>query len=390
MQHSLFSPRLLATAIAGVAIVLLSGCESMNFSLSKKVDYKSVAAVSPLEIPPDLSTPGYDDRYQVANALGAGTQRPVTSRPNEVLPANPDARLVRAGNERWLVVKATPEQVWSALKAFWIANGYAIAVEQPPLGIMETDWSETKVESPDNWLSRWANKYVSFAVDSYKRDKFRTRIEYGLEPNTIEIYISHRGSEQQPRKFTNSSAEDWNWVPSPPNARLEAEYLERLKFAFSAKTEPTPQATASAASASGAMPVATAPIREDRAFIDRTPAGTVLMVEDSYDRAWRRVGLALDRTGFTVVDRDRSKGLYFVRYSNPDIDKKKDESWVASMQSYLQFWKTSDKDKVAEQYRVVVTQADPHSVVTVQNPAGAPDRTANSEKILALLQDQLK
>jgi outer membrane protein assembly factor BamC len=116
---------------------------------------------------------------------------------------------------------------------------------------------------------------------------------------------------------------------------------------------------------------------------------TRLVVDDAFDRAWRRVGLALDRTGFTVVDRDRSKGLYFVRYANPEITKFKEEGWLSGVVSKLQFWKGDSPDK-PEQYRVVVTQADPSSLVTVQDPAGAPDRSASGDKILALLKDQLK
>jgi outer membrane protein assembly factor BamC len=128
----------------------------------------------------------------------------------------------------------------------------------------------------------------------------------------------------------------------------------------------------------------------ERARIDKGSDGVQLVVDDTFDRAWRGVGLALDRTGCTVVDRDRSKGLYFVRYANPELEnKKKSEGWLGDTLTKMQFWKTTPPDK-PEQYRVVVTQADPLSVITVQDPNGVVDRTANSEKILALLKDQLK
>jgi len=124
-----------------------------------------------------------------------------------------------------------------------------------------------------------------------------------------------------------------------------------------------------------------------RARIERGSDGTSrLVVDDAFDRAWRRVGLALDRTGFTVVDRDRSQGLYYVRYANPDLEAKQ-KGWLDKLKFWN--WKGDDKDK-PEQYRVVVTQADPNSVVTVQDPKGATDKSPNSDKILALLQDQLK
>jgi outer membrane protein assembly factor BamC len=243
---------------------------------------------------------------------------------------------------------------------------------------METDWAETRVDRPEGLLQRFTTKYLSFATDSYKRDKFRTRIERGSEPGTVEIYVSHRGSEQKPMKIgQGGSPEDWTWTPSPPNPQLEAEFLEKLMVAFGTAAPAATQAIAADSTAA------------ERARIDKSSSGVQLIVDDSFDRAWRRVGLALDRTGFTVVDRDRSKGLYFVRYANPDLEKKKQEGWLADTIAKLQFWKTAPLDK-PEQYRVVVTQADPRSVVTVQDLDGALDRTPNSEKILALLKDQLK
>jgi outer membrane protein assembly factor BamC len=371
--------RLPPIALAGalLAVTLLAGCESTTFSMGKKIDYKSAASAPSLEIPPDLTTPSYDDRYQSSTASGAVAAR-AAPRPSEVLPTNTDAHLARAGSERWLVVKATPDAAWATLRDFWAKNGFVLAVEQPTLGIMETDWAESRNEKPQGWLEQFSNKYISFVFDTYKRDKFRTRIERGSEPGTVEIYISHRGAEQRPMKTgQGGSPEDWTWTPSPPNPQLEAEFLERLLVAIGTPAQAATQAVA----VEGKTP--------DRARIDKSGEGVQLIVDDSFDRAWRRVGLALDRTGFTVVDRDRSKGLYFVRYANPDLEKKKTEGWLADTLEKMQFWKKTPVD-APEQYRVVVTQVDPRSIVTVQDPSGVADRTANSEKILALLKDQLK
>jgi len=240
---------------------------------------------------------------------------------------------------------------------------------------METDWAENRAGTPQDFLQRTIGKYVNFnfVTDTYKRDKFRSRIEKGSEPGTVEIYISHRGAAQVPTKVSQGSLEDWVWTPSAPNPELEAEFLERLLLKFG-----TPATKA----AEALVATAKAP---DRARIEKSAQGTTeLIVDDAFDRAWRRVGLALDRTGFTVVDRDRSRGLYFVRYANPEIDVKR-PGWLDK----LQFWKGDNKDK-PEQYRIVITQSDPRSVVSVQDPQGAPDRSPNGEKILALLKDQLK
>ena len=364
-------PKLVQCAALLAAIAALAACDTTT-SLGKKIDYKSTSTAPPLEIPPDLSTPAYDERYQVATASGAAAAR-AAGKSSEVLPINPDARLARAGSERYLVVNASEEAAWKTVHEFWIKNGFVIAVEEPQLGIMETDWAENRAVMPQDFLQQFFNKYLSFLNDTYKRDKFRTRIERGTEPGTVEIYISHRGAAQLPTKNDHGVPEDFVWQPVPPNPELEAEFLGRLMIAFGT---PEPQAT------QALVTVAKAP---DRAHIEKGADGAPkLVVDDGFDRAWRRVGLALDRTGFTVVDRDRSQGLYYVRYANPDLDVKKDKPFLEK----LKFWKT-DENK-PEQYRVVVTKADPQSVVTVQDPAGAPDRSANSDKILALLKDQLK
>jgi outer membrane protein assembly factor BamC len=243
---------------------------------------------------------------------------------------------------------------------------------------METDWAENRAEIPGDFLRNTVGKYLDAFYTTYKREKYRTRIERGTEPGTVEIFLSSRIMEQVPTKVDSRGApEAFAWAVLPPNPGLEAEFLTRLMVRFGI---PEPQATQSvraAAPGSAAAP--------DRARLQKAADGAnQLILDDSFDRAWRRVGLALDRIGFTVVDRDRSKGLYFVRYGDPESLTKKDEGIL----SKLKFWK--DTTEKIEQYQITVAQADPRSLVTVQDPTGAPDKTANGEKILSLLKDQLK
>jgi len=366
--------------LAGVVIAVftLAGCESLNsLAPSKRIDYKSSASGPALELPPDLTTPRYDDRYQVTTATGLAAAGANKGTKTDLLPQTPDAKIVRAGNERWLVVRATPEQAWNTSREFWQENGFVLAQENPQLGIMETDFAENRAEIPQDFIRRTLGKVMDAFYTTYKQDKFKTRIERGAEPNTVEIFISHRGMEQVPTgKIDNSSPAAFAWALMPPNPALESEMLTRLMMKFG-----TPEPTARAA-------VTQASIAPDRASIDRTSDGSYkLTVQDPFDRTWRRVGLALDRAGFTVVDRDRSRGVYFVRYGDPDAlaQKANNAGWLTK----LQFWKSDDKDK-PEQYQIVVAESAQNSVVSVQDPGGIPDRTPTSEKILALLKDQLK
>jgi outer membrane protein assembly factor BamC len=383
MERMTNASRLFAALLTVVAL-LLAGCESIG-PVGKRIDYKSTSAAPPLELPPELSQPRYDDRFAVSTASGLAAANATRPNRNDLLPSNPDARIARAGNERWIVAKATPEQAWSVVRQYWTDTGFVVAVEQPTIGVMETDWAENRADMPSDFLRSTVGKYLEAFTSTYKRDKFRTRIERGAEAGTVEIYVSHRGMEQVPTvMMDNRYGAGFAWAVMPPNPNLEAEMLQRLMMRFGAPESQT--VAAAAANTPGKPAASTTP---DRARVEKGVDGvSKLIVDDPFDRAWRRVGLALDRSGFTVVDRDRSSGVYFVRYADPDSDmtkKDREESWFAK----LAFWKKDEKDK-PEQYRIKVVEAAPASVVSVQDPKGDPDRTQNSEKILALLKDQLK
>jgi outer membrane protein assembly factor BamC len=112
-----------------------------------------------------------------------------------------------------------------------------------------------------------------------------------------------------------------------------------------------------------------------------------LALEDQFDRAWRRVGLALDRVGFTVEDRDRSQGLYYVRYIDPQIDNKTAEK--PGILSRLKFW-GDDKPKL-DQFRIQVKDDTKNGCnVNVLAKDGKQETSETAGKILTLLYDQLK
>lgn len=372
-MHALrFSVPALAAALAAFA---LAGCDSATTSIGKKIDYKSVSNAPALELPPDLKSPQYDDRYNVSTASGLAARDATRPRTGDQIAPNQiaDARIVKSGTERWLSVKSTPEQAWTVARQFWLDQGFVLATELPASGVMETDWAENRAELPPDMLRSSIGKVADLFYTTYKREKYRTRIERGNDPGTVEIFVSSRVMEQVPTaKIDNSSPAAFAWAVLPPDPNRDAEWLGRLMVRFGM---PETQAAAALA-ASGTAP--------DRATLSKAADGVnQLIVDDGFDRAWRRVGLALDRIGFTVVDRDRSKGEYFVRYSDPETAAKNE-----GLLTKLMFWK--DNAEKVENYRITVAQADPRSIVTVQDKTGAPDKSAAGEKILALLKDQLK
>lgn len=363
------------SATAVLAALLLAGCGTYSLSDTTKVDYRSTGSTPTLEIPPDLTMPAFDERYRdrpgsaTASGMAAGVQ-PARS---GVLPVLDAGRIERAGAQRWVVVQGSPEATWSAVREFWLSNGFTMALERPDLGLMETDWAENKALLPQNWFRKQMGKVMDIVYDTGERDRFRTRIERGTQMGTVEIFISHRGMMEVP---TSKDGLDYQWKMKESNPELEAEMLQRLLVRLG-----TPAQAAQAALVK--------PVEVSAGKVDKRADGVPMLVfDDPFDRAWRRVGLALDRVGFTVIDRDRAKGLYFVRYVDPEGSptSKKDDGWL----SKLAFWKPEDTSRFQEQYRIVVTEAAGKSQVLVADKTGTPEKSATAEKVLTLLLGQLK
>jgi outer membrane protein assembly factor BamC len=368
-------------AAAMTAVFALAGCSGTLIE-GKKIDYKSAGNVKPLDVPADLSTPPTSDRYNIPEssagsataseyAEGQGTR--AAAGPAPVLPSHEKVRVERAGSQRWLVVDAEPEALWPVIKEFWQDSGFLIDTESQQTGIMETDWAENRAKIPDSVIRKLIGKVLDSAYSYPERDRFRTRLERGQKPGATEIYISHRGMAQiniSKDRYTEKTV----WQARPVDPDLEAEMLSRLAIRLGARGEQitaqlkTPEQPKATISKNGELPQA-------------------LLLVDSFDRAWRRVGLALDRVGFTVEDRDRSKGLYYVRYVDVDAaDKGKSEGFWSKMA----FWRSDSGTKKGEQYRISVAGATQGSEVKVLDAQDMKSNSPTAGRILALLQQELK
>jgi outer membrane protein assembly factor BamC len=377
--------------------MLLTACSSTTDLLEgKKIDYKSASKekLPTLEVPPDLTQPTRDERYvvpDVASGNGTATYSAYANQRNNgasqtssapaVLPSVSKMHIERAGTQRWLVVPGTPDKLWPTVKEFWQEVGMLVNLEMPEAGIMETEWAENRAKLPQDFIRKALGTVFDDVYSTSERDKFRCRLEPGTEPGTTEIYISHRGMYEV---YTNEGKSDTRWEPRPADPELEAEMLRRLMVRLGADE----------ARAQTLLATAQAP---EKARLSRAADGAgTLVLEEPFDRAWRRVGLALDRVGFTVEDRDRSQGLYYVRYIDPEADiKKQDAGDSGGVLSKLMFWRSSDTDKPAAQaekdkYRIHVEKDGDNSRVKVLSREGGVDNSATAKRILNLLYGQLK
>jgi outer membrane protein assembly factor BamC len=371
--------------VLSALMVSLSGCGMLGSVMeSDKLDYRSAKKAAPLDVPPDLTQLQKDNRYAVPDGRGvatasgmqqAGGAIPAAAASGDAIgvAGNAAVKVERNGNQRWLVVKQTPEQLWPQLKQFWHDSGFTIETESAGTGVMETNWAENRSKIPQDIIRSTIGKVFDSAYSTGERDKYRTRLERAADGST-EIYISHRGAEEV---LTGPQKEIIQWTVRPNDPGLEAQFLAKL----------VARLTGAADVKASAPMVANAPVQQAHAKLVGSAGASYVEVDEGFDRAWRRVGLALDRVGFTVEDRDRVNGVYFVRYVDPDA-----AGSTGFLKKLFTFGAAADKEKEAQRFRISVKPeaSGNASQVTVQTNDGKAETTGAGAKILKLLGDELK
>ena len=370
-----FKTSMLAAVAASMA--LLGGCSTMNDMLKgDKIDYKTSGKAGPsLEVPPDLTQLTRETRYVVpgtavsANAfqVGQGTQAlPVAA------VAVGDVRIERSGNQRWLVVNRPADKLYGPIRDFWLESGFLLSLDQENLGIMETDFAENRAKLPQDFIRETLGKVFESLYSTGERDKFRTRLERNATGGT-EIFVSHRGLVEVVvggSTGKNTTGDSTVWQPVPPNPELEAEFLRRLMVKLGVAQEQSKVLVAAA------TPRTTSNV----ATVNGVP---VVQMEEAFDRAWRRVGLTLDRTGFTVEDRDRAQGTYFVRYVDVTSDRK-EPGFLSKLFS------AAAPSVPPIKYRITLKSQGDATTVSVLNAQGAPESSVNAQRIVKVIADDLK
>jgi outer membrane protein assembly factor BamC len=368
----------LTVAAAGA----LAGCSSISEMFAgDTVDYRSGQPKSkPLDVPPDLSQLSRDGRFQpqggvvsAANtrpgpAIGTAAAGQPATMATVALNTQGQVRVERQGDTRWLVVPQPPEKLWPQVRAFWQETGFTLSTENAEAGVMETDWAENRSKLPQDLVRSTLGRLIDRLYDSGLRDRYRTRIERSADGGS-EIFISHRGLEEV---FTNDRRDNTTWTPRASDPELEVKMLTALMVRLGTKEDVARTA------------VANAPQQPARARVVTGGPGAAMEIDEPFDRAWRRVGLALDRTGFSVEDRDRTGGLYFVRYVDPKLASQQEAGFLSRLFS------SGPSTTAPVRYRVAVTGNGERSTVAVLNSAGAPESGENGQRIVSLLVNELK
>ena len=389
-----FNKKVGSVLIGSLTVIGLSSCSTVDSLLeADRIDYKSETSQTPgkrLEIPPDLTQLQRDNRYTIpetGTVTASGyNQQQQEAKPTMAVGASggvvapneaTDIRIEKHGSQRWLVVNRSPETLWPQIRDFWQDNGFLINIDSPDTGIMETDWAENRAKLPQDFIRKTIGKVFDALYSTGERDKFRTRLERNPD-GTTDIYISHRGAQEE---IVGVNKDTTMWTARPSDPELEAEFLSRLMVQLSDMNQKEKaRARAIAEQKTVVLP--------SRATLVKGNDSSRVVVDESFDRTWRRVGLALDRVGFTVEDRDRSQGLYFVRYVDQDSDAKntpeKEKGFFSNLFSF------SEKEKYAQRYRISIHETDGKSEIVVLDDKGQPETTSTGRKIMNLLYEQLR
>ena len=364
--------------LAIVATTALTACKSVTSN--DTVDYKSTGAVRGpnLSYPPDLITAQADRRYIVQDGTAtmseynAAMKKSIQMR-NNVMTGIPGMRIARDGERRWLVVEKPATELYPQVKDFWQENGFLLVVDSPSTGIMETDWAENRSKIPQDFIRATLGKALDSIYDTGERDKYKTRLE-APKPNETEIYITQKGALEKCATDSTSTCIYTVWTSRPNDPELEAVFLARLMERLGMTQE---QAKAAVAAPLG-------PKTPKAKFVQEANNQGYIELSAGFDRAWRDVGLALDRSNFTVEDRNRSNGVYYVRYVNAkDVGDKKG--------FFSNLFSSKDNSKLlAKKYQVIVKSTGENSAnIFVQDADGKPENTPAGIQLLTLLNDQL-
>ncbi len=372
--------RLWQEAISCSLVLLLTiGCSTIEKNSSdRQAKYQKSRTIPPLEVPPDLTSsindelvipelaPEQNATFSEYHNQRTTAQGVVKRTQSNVLPIAQSVQIKRIGTTRWLVIQEEPSVIWPKIKQFWLENGFTFSLDDPSIGVLETQWAENRADIPQDGIRKYLGKVLDMLYSAATRDKFRVRLERGQIPGTTELYLSHRGMAEVAR------GEDSVWQSRPTDPELEAEMLNRIMVFLGVEAEAAATLLANANQPQSASPIE----------LNQAQNGTVqLLLREEFTQAWRQVGLALDRAGFTVEDRDREAGIYFIRYIDPEANEKK------------AFWDRMFGDKserISKEYQMSLIAEQQRTRIVINDNQGQLVTSQTAEKILSLLYEQLQ
>jgi len=227
--------------------LFLSGCilqdqkqSSIDINSKNKevtINYYANNSVTSLEVPPDLTSPSYENSFRLSEfASGIDTNMvnltnsEIENNDKKILVAPSDISVKKSGNRRWLEVNKDSETIWKLSNQFLKELGFTIKNSNKKIGIMETNFLENrKPEIPAQTMGFFRSalqstiENVNYTLPSV--DKYKIRIEPKSDFIT-EVYLSVNSMAEVISGSGNN--ETTLWQNSEKDYALEAEMLYRL------------------------------------------------------------------------------------------------------------------------------------------------------------------
>ena len=364
--------------LVGLFVFTISACSSTS---EIDEDYKGVyntkkSSRGSLEVPPDLAAPDSSNALSIPSLSGTGANFSEYSNlgegsANNVLPkSSAGIRFVREGRSFWLEIESKPDEIWRQTRSFFMDLGFSFVRENPVNGLIETEWLENRLDVPTGWFSSLLGGLFSTGL----MDKYRIRIERSDKDNVSLLFITHQGLKEV--SYGNFSETDYSikWQPRESDPELEAEMLQRfLVFRGVAKAH-AKQLTSQKKD-----------IEIAKLVKDQSGVNSVIEVSEIFPRTWRRISIALDRMGIVVEDRNRSKGLYYIKTTEDFIKgDAEDKSWLESI------FGSNEKQLKIAQYQLSVDDLENKTLISILSSSGEQDNSKTGYFILKKLQSQLR
>lgn len=359
-------------------MIMVAGCSSSDKNDKPKTEYYGSSSRSGgLEIPPDLTQtdPGQNVTLPQPATPSAGQQGGVLSN-RRVLSEPDNVKLMRDGDQRWLIVSAQPDEIWPELVEFWTKDGINLVINSPESGVIETDWLINYADFTSSFGKVFRGVLNKISA-SGQRDKYRISIDYGQAPGTTEVYVAHRGLEEVAVGPSRRQIPDYKWVKRPSNPSLELAIMRQIMVYLGVDED---QADSIAEQ--------NLPERAEQArLLIEDVKEPVLVVDEGFSRTWQRVGLALDRSGYIVTGRNRQQGGYLIELANPDLIEKKRPGFFSRL------FKSGKQDAQEIIYKAqvrLIPQKDEKTVVAIATEDGVHDSSETAISLLKQLYEQLK
>ncbi len=361
----------------------LSGCGWLagekGYFRDRGDDYRKARTIPAMKAPDGAKPPAVEPLYPIPvertdALLGKEFEVP---RPAPLL-ADPEQGVVRIqklGEQQWILLDGAPGEIWPRLRAFLISNQIGIDKEDAPNGLVETGWLQLKGSAD-------------------RREKYRYRVDQGVQRNTTEVYVTQMGYTHLP----GEEAKAPEWKDTSMSAEREAWMVKELATYLADTTQ---QASVSLL----AQGISTA----NKVYIvrgaDETP---IIDLRLPFERAWASLGRSLPRGGFTVQDLDRSAGIYYVKFEPAE---KKDEAEVGEgevevekadkpkssgkgfFKRMFSWWGSDDEDEdnpaMGRAYRLQMREAPEGVTIEVRREDGTPFEEGENEFLLGVIKGHL-